>query len=160
MKSLVNNLSVLAQSIYEENKKRLHGKPYEKYFNKDLFIHDDVVRSTQSGPLTKVFMQPPTIEGINVRGDIDIFVFKCDSNHLLHKGPTGMATDNVQLGKAVCYTVKPNWPVVIHVGARKRAGHENHGNVQLNTLPKYWIKLLVIWIHRISRQAGIHNNTL
>ena len=65
MKSLVNNLSVQAQTIFGENKKRLKGKPYEKYLNTDLYVYDEAIRNAQAGPLANEYMQPPTQAGFN-----------------------------------------------------------------------------------------------
>ena len=65
MKSLVNYFTVHAQSIFDKNKKRLKGKPYEKYLNKDLYVFDENVKMIQSGPLANNDMQAPTQDGMD-----------------------------------------------------------------------------------------------
>jgi 2,4-diacetylphloroglucinol hydrolase len=63
-RTLVTYYQVPMQKQWAVNQQSIKGKPYAKYFTKDLVVPVDMVNAVESGPLAKQFILPPTVDGL------------------------------------------------------------------------------------------------
>ncbi len=69
---MVNNITALNQQIYFENLKRLESKPYKSFFQKDMYLNNEIIKHVQSGELPHDKITHPNPGDFNemLKGDL------------------------------------------------------------------------------------------